>query len=195
MSENLEGTTTPSQEFTPEQLQAAIEAILFVAGESITAAQIASAVDQPVSMVNAALSSMAEKYKSSGLALQFNRGKVQLTSSPYHAEVVERFLGLDSSAKLSRASIEALTIISYRQPITRPQVDAIRGVNSDGVIRTLLNKGLIEEVGRAETPGRPVLYATTLEFLQHFGLTSIDELPPFEALTEEEIEKQKLLKD
>ena len=195
MSENNEGTSNPTKEFSPEQLQAAVEAILFVAGEPITASQIASAVDQPVSMVNAALSSLGENYQTSGLALQFNRGKVQLTSSPQHAEVVERFLGLDPSAKLSRAAIEALTIISYRQPVTRPQVDAIRGVNSDGVIRTLLNKGLVEEVGRAETAGRPVLYATTLEFLQHFGLTSIEELPPFELNMEENGEKQKLLKD
>lgn len=195
MSEINEGTPTTTQEFSPAQLEAAVEAILFVAGESITSAQISSAVGKPVSMINAALASLGEKYKTSGLALQFNRGKVQLTSSPNHAEVVESFLGLDSSQKLSRAAIEALTIISYRQPVTRPQVDAIRGVNSDGVIRTLLNKGLIEEVGRAETPGRPVLYATTLEFLQHFGLTSIDELPPFELNLEENGEKQKLLKD
>ena len=195
MSNLNEGTSTNPTDFTPEQLESAVEAILFVAGESITASQIASAVDKPVSMVNAALASLGEKYKTGGLALQFNRGKVQLTSSPNHAEVVERFLGLDSSAKLSRAAIEALTIISYRQPVTRPQVDAIRGVNSDGVIRTLLNKGLIEEVGRAEGPGRPVLYATSLEFLQHFGLTSIDELPPFELHMEENGEKQKLLKD
>jgi segregation and condensation protein B len=195
MSNLYEGNSSPPKEFTPKQLEAAVEAILFVAGESITAPQIASAVDQPVSMVKAALASLGEKYKTGGLALQFNRGKVQLTSSPNHAEVIERFLGLDSSAKLSRAAIEALTIISYRQPVTRPQVDAIRGVNSDGVIRTLLNKGLIEEVGRAEGPGRPVLYATTLEFLQHFGLTSIEELPPFELDNEENGEKQKLLKD
>jgi segregation and condensation protein B len=195
MSENNNDSSINPQEFTPERLQAAVEAILFVAGESITAAQIASAVDQPVSMVNAALSALGEKYKTSGLALQFNRNKVQLTSSPHHAEVVERFLGLDSSAKLSRAAIEALTVITYRQPVTRPQVDSIRGVNSDGVIRTLLNKGLVEEVGRAETPGRPVLYATTLEFLQHFGLTSIDEIPPFELNMEIQGEKQKLLKD
>lgn len=195
MSEINEVTPVSIPDFSPEQLEAAVEAILFVAGESITAAQIASAVDKPVSMVNAALSALGEKYKTSGLALQFNRGKVQLTSSPLHAEVVERFLGLDSSAKLSRAAIEALTIISYRQPVTRPQVDGIRGVNSDGVIRTLLNKGLVEEVGRAEGAGRPVLYATTLEFLQHFGLTSIDELPPFELNLEENGEKQQLLKD
>ena len=195
MSEYNEGTSKNPQEFTPERLQAAVESILFVAGESITASQIATSVQKPVSMVNAALAALGEKYQTSGLALQFNRGKVQLTSSPHHAEVVERFLGLDSTSKLSRAAIEALTIISYRQPVTRPQVDAIRGVNSDGVIRTLLNKGLIEEVGRAETPGRPVLYATTLEFLQHFGLTSIDELPPFEIKNEEQSEKQKLLKD
>ena len=194
MSENIEGTSSATSDFQPAQLEAAVEAILFVAGESITVAQIATALEKPVSMVNAALAALEEKYQASGIALQYNRGKVQLTSSPKHAEVVERFLGLDNSSKLSRAAIETLTIVSYRQPVTRPQVDAIRGVNSDGVIRTLLHKGLIEEVGRDQSPGRPVLYATTLEFLQHFGLTSIDELPPFELNVEETAAKQ-LLKD
>jgi segregation and condensation protein B len=78
---------------------------------------------------------------------------------------------------LSHAAVEALAIVAYRQPVTRPQVDAIRGVNSDGVMRSLLNKGLLQEVGRADGPGRPILYATTPEFLQHFGLNSLEDLP------------------
>jgi segregation and condensation protein B len=81
---------------------------------------------------------------------------------------------------LSAAALEALAIIAYQEPATRPQVDAIRGVNSDGVLKSLLGKGLIQEVGRAEAPGRPILYSTTAEFLQHFGMNSRDELPPLE---------------
>jgi segregation and condensation protein B len=108
---------------------------------------------------------------------------VQLTSSPQAAEVVERFLGLDMSSRLSRAALEALSIVLYRQPVTRPQIDAIRGVNSDAVLRTLVLKGLVQEVGRAEAPGRPFIYSATAECLQYFGLSSLAELPPLD-LTE-----------
>lgn len=179
MSEKNEGTQTTGDDSSHLSLLAAVEAVLFVAGEPVSTSQIAAAVDQSESMIEAALSMLAEKYRNSGLALQRSRGRIQLTTSPEQTRAVEKFLGLDSYSKLSRAAIETLTIVCYRQPITRPAIDAIRGVNSDGVIRTLLNKGLIEEVGRDETPGRPVLYATTLEFLQHFGLTSIEEMPTF----------------
>ena len=179
MSDMIEGTQTTGDDSSHLSLLAAVEAILFVAGEPIPLSQVAFAVDQPESMVEAALSLLAERYRNSGLSLQRSRGRIQLTTAPEQAQAIEKFLGLDSYAKLSRAAIETLTIVCYRQPITRPAIDAIRGVNSDGVIRTLQNKGLIEEVGRDETPGRPVLYATTLEFLQHFGLNSIEEMPKF----------------
>jgi segregation and condensation protein B len=97
---------------------------------------------------------------------------------------------------LSRAALETLAIIAYRQPITRPGVDAIRGVNSDGVMRSLLSKGLVEDVGRAEGPGRPILYGTSSEFLQHFGLASLDEMPAYDtAQVEQQAEYKSLLKD
>jgi len=95
---------------------------------------------------------------------------------------VERFAGLEASNRLSRAALEALAIIAYQQPVTRPEVDAIRGVNSDGVMKSLLSKGLIEEAGRAERPGRPILYNITSDFLSHFGLASLAELPPIAEL-------------
>jgi len=103
-----------------------------------------------------------------------------MTTAPELSEVVERFLGLEITSYLSRAALETLSIVVYQQPVTRPQVDSIRGVNSDGVIKSLLHKGLIQDIGRAEGPGRPILYASTAEFLQHFGLSSLDELPPLE---------------
>ena len=85
---------------------------------------------------------------------------------------------MEASSRLSRAALETLAIILYRQPVTRPQIEAVRGVNSDGVMKSLLIKGLIQEVGRAEAPGRPILYSATSEVLQHFGFSSLSELPP-----------------
>ena len=111
---------------------------------------------------------------------------MQLVTAPEVAEDVRRFLGLSGSARLSTAALETLAIIAYRQPITRAEIEAIRGVNCDGVLRTLLAKGLIEEVGRAEGPGRPILYGTTMLFLQHFGLRSLADLPPLDGVAAEE---------
>jgi segregation and condensation protein B len=103
---------------------------------------------------------------------------------------IERFLGLEISGKLSSASLETLSIIAYRQPVTRAQIEAIRGVNSDSVLRSLIRRGLVEEVGRVETVGRPILYGTTFEFLEQFGLQSLQELPDWhefdQALQEED---------
>jgi segregation and condensation protein B len=111
---------------------------------------------------------------------------VQLTTDATLSKTVEDFLGLESTSTLSQAALETLAIIAYKQPITRPEVDVIRGVNSDGVMRTLLSKGLVEELGRAETPGRPIYYGTSPEFLQYFGLESLETLPfiDFDALEE-----------
>jgi segregation and condensation protein B len=103
---------------------------------------------------------------------------VQLTTAPEIANQIETFLGLEATSHLSRAALETLAIIAYQQPVTRPRIDSIRGVNSDGVMKSLLLKGLLQEVGRAEGPGRPILYGTTPDFLQHFGLNSLGELPP-----------------
>ncbi|MHA1572719.1 MAG: SMC-Scp complex subunit ScpB, partial [Alphaproteobacteria bacterium] len=103
--------------------------------------------------------------------------RVQLVTMPDAAPVVERFLGISRSGKLSGAALETLAIIAYRQPITRAQIEAIRGVNSDGVIRTLQAKALVAPVGRLEQAGRPILLGTTFEFLQYFGIQSLDELP------------------
>jgi segregation and condensation protein B len=131
-----------------------------------------------------------------GLAIQRHGGRVQLTTASVYAPDVERFLGLESMARLSRASVETLAIIAYRQPISRPSIEAIRGVSSDGVMKNLLGKGLIQEVGRAEGPGRPILFSTTVDFLQHFGLSSLEQLPPFEVPEAETPEnRNNILKD
>ncbi|MBN1146411.1 MAG: SMC-Scp complex subunit ScpB [Anaerolineales bacterium] len=165
-------------------LLAILEALLFVAPEAVAPAQLAAVLDLPLTEVEKLLDELDAKYRQLGLdrgiRLQRYRGRVQLTSAPQAAEVIERFLGLDMSSRLSRAALEALAIVLYRQPVTRPQIDAIRGVNSDGVLKTLLLKGLVHEVGRAEAPGRPILYSATAECLQYFGLSSLDELPPLD---------------
>lgn len=160
-------------------LTAQIEALLFVAAEPLTPRQIAQALERPLAEVEAGLQALAAELAGRGIRLQEHHGRWQLTTAPEAAPAIERLLGLEAeSGRLSRAALETLAIIAYRQPISRPQIDDIRGVNSDGVIRTLLSKGLIEEVGRAEGPGRPVLYGTTELFLRLFGLGSLADLPP-----------------
>jgi len=112
------------------------------------------------------------------LGLQRVSRSVQLITAPEISADVQRFLDLEETSRLSRAALEVLAIVAYQEPVTRPQIDAVRGVNSDSVMRTLLRHGLVDEVGRTDGPGRPFIYATTSDFLNHFGLTSIEELPP-----------------
>lgn len=188
---------------SPEtDLLARLEALLFVAPGAISAPQLAAVLETSIGEVQQALVELEEDYKrnphSRGVRLQRHMGRVQLTSAPEAAPWIERLLGLEATSRLSRAGLEALAIIAYQQPVTRPQVDAIRGVNSDGVMKSLLSKGLIQEVGRAEAPGRPILYSTTPEFLQYFGLNSLEELPPLVFEEDEQglpSEEQSVLKD
>jgi segregation and condensation protein B len=130
-----------------------------------------------VTVIEKALDELDEQLRTRGLRLQKHAGRFQLTTAPELADSVEAFLGLEATSRLSRAALEALAIIAYQQPVTRPGVDAVRGVNSDGVMKSLLSKGLLQEVGRTEGPGRPILYGTTPMFLQHFGLNALSELP------------------
>jgi segregation and condensation protein B len=164
-----------------DDLTAALEALLFVASGPVAASQLAEVLGKSSAEVNESLKLLGGKLDANrGLSLQWHKNKVQLTSSPQYGNVIEEFLGLEASSKLSRAALETLSIIAYKQPATRPQLDSIRGVNSDGVIKSLLSKGLIEEVGRAEGPGRPIMYGTTPDFLQHFGINALEDLPALE---------------
>ncbi len=169
-------------------LCAKIEAMLFVSSGLVSAGQIAKALELTDSEAENAISALETHYKEYGHGLRLMRVKsrVQLTTSPDFSETLETFLGLEATSTLSQAALETLAIIAYKQPVTRPEVDVIRGVNSDAVMRTLMSKGLIEELGRADTPGRPIYYGTSPEFLQYFGLESLDALPfiDFEALEE-----------
>jgi segregation and condensation protein B len=161
-------------------LKASLEAVLFVAPVSVNLSQIASALDISEREADKVLSQLEEDYQDRGLRIQRHAGRIQLTTAPDAAESIERFLGLEVATYLSQAALEALSIVAYQQPVTRPHVDSIRGVNSDGVMKSLLHKGLIQDIGRADGPGRPILYSTTPEFLQQFGLNSLEELPDLE---------------
>ncbi len=162
-------------------LKSLVESLIFVSDGPVAIESIAQALEQDEATIERALAALNEDYQTRGIRLQRTRDRVQLVSAPESAAYVQKFLGLDAAARLSLAGLETLAIIAYRQPITRPQVEAIRGVNCDGVIHNLLARGLIEEVGRLDTVGHPIQYGTTFEFLQYFGLTSVSDLPPLPA--------------
>jgi segregation and condensation protein B len=161
-------------------VDAQVESLLFVADGPVSVGHLAEALEITAGQVERALADLAVAYTGRGLRLQRIGGRVQLATTPEAAPYVERFLGLEARTRLSRAALETLAIVVYRQPVTRPEIESIRGVSSDSVLRTLLGVGLVEEVGRAPTVGRPILYGSTFEFLQHFGLSSLEELPPLD---------------
>ena len=168
-----------------EQAVKRIEALLFAAPGLTSVDQLAQATKMKKREVEAALFALRTHYSElHGIRLQEVNGQYQLVTAPEYATDIEAFLGLEITSRLTQAALEVLAIVAYKQPTTRPEIDSIRGVNSDGVVRSLLSKGLIEELGRSEAPGRPILYGITPEFLQHFGLEGLDQLPEidFEAL-------------
>jgi len=158
-------------------LVARIEALLYVSDSPVSAGELANTLQVSSRQIIQALEVLDKDCQRRGLRIQRHKKDVQLTTAPEAAEDVERFLNLERTARLTRAALEVLAIIAYQQHVTRPQIDSIRGVNSDSVLRTLLRHGLIEDVGRSDGPGRPILYTTTSEFLQHFGLGDLHELP------------------
>jgi segregation and condensation protein B len=170
----LPDLATPATPPTTRQL---IESLLFVAGEPVTISQLARFLDIPADAVEGALVELQEDCRNRGVRVQRHDDTLQLVSAPEAAPAIARFLGVQASTRLSPAALEVLAIIAYRQPLTRAQIDAVRGVDSSGVIRVLQARNLITEAGRRETVGRPILYATTTEFLRQFGLTSLEALP------------------
>ncbi len=161
-----------------------IEAVLFVAEKPVSRGEIAKIVGATPRQVETALAELAQGYAGTGLRLAHDGDDWQLITAPEQAPIVSAYLGADR-LRVSPASLETLAVIAYRQPVTRGEVEAIRGVNCDQTIYTLTQRRLIEERGRREVPGRPILYGTTWEFLECFGLSSLDDLP--RALTPEGI--------
>ncbi len=184
----------------PEELSIIdqVEGLLFVAPGPVTSQQIAVSLEVSTAKIDKTVEELKNRYEVlGGLYLQIHKGKIQLTTKPGLSPVIEKFLGLQATSRLSKAGLEALAIIAYKQPFTRPQIDDVRGVNSDGVLKSLLSKGLIEETGRSDGPGRPIIYGTTSDFLQYFGLSSLDDLPPLGIDTESETQEiqEKVFKD
>jgi segregation and condensation protein B len=171
------------EELTPERLPALVEALLFVAGGPVEETILAKSVGLPLEEVQAAIERLTAECAERGVRIQRSGSRVQFVTAPAISEYVERFLGIEQRTGLSTAALETLAIIAYRQPVTRGGIEAVRGVNSDNAVATLLQRELIEEVGRATGPGRPALFATTMRFFEHFGLAGPHELPPLEPET------------
>jgi segregation and condensation protein B len=161
----------------PAEIAALLEALLLVAPAPTTAEELARGAGVALSAVDAALAEL-EQRDGSGWVLQRHGGKVQLATAPRFAGPVRRFLGLEREARLSGAALETLAIVAYQQPVTKSEIEAVRGVDCSGVLHTLLQRGLIEQVGRVPGPGNPIQYGTTPDFLLHFGLRSLADLPP-----------------
>lgn len=180
----MEGMNREAQR--DEMLQE-LEAVLFVASEPISSTVLAQLVERDRTVVEASLARLAEQYErgGSGIVIRNVAGGWRLFSHPDASPVVEKFILSSRHARLTKAALETMAIVAYKQPVTRHQVAAIRGVNSDGVLTALVDRGLLEEVGRDDGPGRPLLYGTTSEFLERLGLASVGDLPPLAPLLEE----------
>lgn len=164
-------------DMTDDELGALIEAILLVTPEPPSMDEISAGTGVPIEDVEAGLSWL-EDQQDRGFIVQRHGQRLSLASHPRFADRVRLFLGLDREAKLSSASIETLALVAYQQPVTRNEIERVRGVDSSGVLATLHARGLIEPVARLATVGNPIQYGTTTVFLNHFGLQSLDELPP-----------------
>jgi segregation and condensation protein B len=174
-----------------QHLKRSLEAVLFVSDEPLPAAVIAQALEVDRRAVEDACEALARDLedRGSGLVLRNVAGGWRLFTHPDTAALVEGFVLSSRQARLTKASLETLAIVAYKQPVTRHQVSGIRGVNCDGVLRALQDRGLVQEVGREEAPGRPMLYGTTPGFLERLGLPSLASLPslaPLLGVTDEE---------
>ncbi len=181
-------------EITPEALEiptgteedgrgasvADLEALLFVAERPLSRAELQALARLSAAEVDERLGDLEVQLRERGIRLVVSGEQVMLGTSPESGQLIARYLGADS-VRLSPAALETLAIIAYRQPVTRGVIERIRGVDTGHVVRGLLHRRLILEQGRAETPGRPILYATSMEFMERFGLTSLDDLPPLQA--------------
>jgi segregation and condensation protein B len=161
-----------------------LEAILFVADEPLTSVVLGQLIEVDRHEADRLLEELAAEHQAnaSGIMLRRAAGGWRLYTNPESKEVVEGFVLSSRHSRLTRAALETLAIVAYKQPVTRHQVEAIRGVNTEGVLRALVDRGLLAEVGREEGPGRPVLYGTTPEFLERLGLNSVSDLPPLAPL-------------
>jgi segregation and condensation protein B len=164
----------------PELTELHLEALLFVAERPLSRREIATLTGTDRATVDSRLGDLEVALRERGIRLLIDGDRVELATAPEAGALVARYVGADA-VRLSPASLETLAIVAYRQPVTKSAIERIRGVDSDYTIRTLLHRRLVVELGRSDAPGRPFLYGTGFEFLERFGLTSLEELPPLEA--------------
>ena len=162
-----------------ELTEAALEALLFVAERPLTRREIAALAGTDRATVDERLGDLEVSLQQRGIRLLIDADRIELATAPEGGALVARYVGVDA-VRLSPASLETLAIVAYRQPVTKSAVERIRGVDSDYTIRTLLHRRLVVELGRSDAPGRPFLYGTGFDFLERFGLTSLEELPPLD---------------
>lgn len=170
----------------PEYLKSVVESILFISEKPVTLDQFREVIeDVGAGEIKQVLQDLMKEYEDNrrGMTVVEIAGGYQMLSSPYYAEYIRNFFKVRVKEKLSRPSLETLAIIAYKQPVSRADIELIRGVNSDGVVVHLLNKGLIKIVGRKDVPGRPYLYGTTKLFLEYFGLKSLEDMPRLEEVS------------
>jgi len=162
---------------TQGQLCSALESLLFVAGRPLTKVELRRLLGVSAADLQSALDALNQTCQERGVRIQQTEEEVQFVSAPENARFIAALLGLPVTTRLTAAALETLAVIAYRQPVTRGQIEVIRGVNSDRALASLVAHGLVAEVGRATTAGRPALFATTLAFLEQFGLPSLEALP------------------
>jgi segregation and condensation protein B len=181
------------------QIRNIIEAMLFVSDKPLFLSEIKSVMEEPdANLIKDVIAELASEFETHGRALRIKEiaGGYQIVTDPMLAPWLKKLYKTAGSDRLSGPGLETLAIIAYKQPASKPEIEAIRGVNVDGVLKTLIEKSLVKILGRRETVGRPIIYGTTQEFLQYFGLNSLEELPKLEEFnfTEKDIELPEHLK-
>jgi len=177
----------PTADALPPDVRRAVEAILFLADEPLSATMLGQLAEVPRRRMEHGLAALAEEYEArgSGICLREVAGGWRLMTHPLAHPYVEQFVLSSRHARLTKASLETLAVVAYKQPVTRHQVSSVRGVDSDGVLRSLQERGLVQEVGRDDGPGRAVLYGTTIAFLERLGLASLADLPSLTPLLDD----------
>jgi segregation and condensation protein B len=175
-------------------LNGALEALLFVSDEPVSAVRLAKLLDASPGAVEAALANLAEEYREAdrGFQLREVAGGWRFYTHPAHHDVIERYVLSWDTRRLSQAALEAMAVVAYHQPVTRQGINAVRGVNSEGVVASLVEKGLVREVGRDKNAGNAILYGTTLNFLEKFGLKDISELPPIAEFAPDDVTERSI---
>lgn len=176
---------------TEKELQCALEGILFAAGEPVRiekAAQVFEVDEEDIRRAAKALADEYDEQKRGVAIIEIDRG-YQLCTRDIYYKYIQELVGERRKQAISNAAMEALAIVAYKQPVTRTMIDNIRGVNSDAAVNRLLEHGLIDEMGRLDAPGKPILYGTTQAFLRSFGLKDLSELPPMDTKIKEEYEQ------